>query len=237
MKRSETIIEFSKALAGFNAEVGALAKDAKNPFFKSDYLSLDKIIEETRPILQKHGLSVMQFPSGDGSNVSVTTMLLHTSGEYIESDPLVMKPVKNDPQAIGSCISYARRYSYQAILSLNTGAEDDDGNLATGKNKGGQHNSQPQNKTQQNNNNTPKMISDKQKPMLNGKLTELVNLYASDGVGREKPVTRESLLTQLEAVKDIGTFGGSTSNMTLGQASKAINQLDKWITNKKPQEG
>ena len=86
-------------------------------------------------------------------------------------------------------------------------------------------------------NNTPKMISDKQKPMLNGKLTELVKLYESDGVEREKPVTRESLLTQLEAVKDIGVFGGSTSNMTLGQASKAINQLDKWITNKKPQEG
>lgn len=58
-------------------------------------------------------------------------MLIHESGEWIESEPITMRPVKNDPQGIGSCSTYARRYSMAAMLSLNTG-EDDDGNGASG---------------------------------------------------------------------------------------------------------
>ena len=143
MNRSESIKELSIALAKFNGEISSIAKDAKNPFFKSDYVTLDALIKETRPLLQKHGLSVLQFPSGDGNLISLTTMLLHESGEYIESAPISMKPVKNDPQAAGSLITYIRRYSYQAILSLNTG-EDDDGNQATHSNNTQQR--QPQNK-------------------------------------------------------------------------------------------
>lgn len=237
MKRSETIIEFAKALSAFNAEVGALAKDAKNPFFKSEYLTLDKIIEETRPILQKNGLSLMQFPSGDGQTVSVTTMLLHTSGEFIEAEPLIMKPAKNDPQGLGSAITYARRYAYQAILSLNTG-EDDDGNHASGKNKSGQQQSQPQNNnysnnnnsTKPNNNNSVKMISDPQKKALGAKLGELVKLY------NNPDITRDSLIAKLEEVKEIGVFG-SITGLTASQASQCIKKLDSWINNVKAKQG
>ncbi|WP_242487659.1 ERF family protein [Bacillus sp. TH17] len=130
MNRSETITELAKALVKFNSEVTKIAKDADNPFFKNNYATLDTIIDEIRPILSKHGLSIMQIPSGDGQNVTLKTLLLHESGEWLESDALTMKPVKNDPQAVGSCITYARRYSLAAFLSLNTG-EDDDGNGAT----------------------------------------------------------------------------------------------------------
>jgi hypothetical protein len=130
MKRSETISSLAKALAIFNSKVSKVSKDANNPFFKNKYATLDNIIDEVRPLLTENGLTLMQFPSGDGNLVSVTTYLMHESGEWIESDPLVMKPVKNDPQAIGSCITYARRYSLASFLSLNTG-EDDDGNKAT----------------------------------------------------------------------------------------------------------
>ena len=63
MKQSESITKLSVALAKFNGEVSAIAKDAKNPFFKSDYVTLDKLILSTREILQKNGLSVLQFPS------------------------------------------------------------------------------------------------------------------------------------------------------------------------------
>lgn len=148
MNKSETITELAKALVKFNSEVNKIAKDADNPFFKNNYATLDTIIDEIRPILSKHGLSIMQIPSGDGQNVTLKTLLLHESGEWLESDELTMKPVKNDPQAVGSCITYARRYSLAAFLSLNTG-EDDDGNGATyGKDKpkgnGGQAPSKPQ---------------------------------------------------------------------------------------------
>lgn len=128
--KSESIVNLAKALVTFNTEVKIIEKDAKNPHFKNDYATLDTIINEVRPLLAKHGLVIMQFPGGDGENYTLRTMLIHESGEWIESEPLTMRPVKNDPQGIGSCTTYARRYSLSAMLSLNTG-EDDDGNHAT----------------------------------------------------------------------------------------------------------
>lgn len=130
IKRSETISALSKALVQFNAKVGKIAKDAKNPFFKNNYATLDNIIEEVRPILAEYGLNILQMPSGDGQNIQITTLLIHESGEWLESETLTMKPVKNDPQGLGSAITYARRYALQSFLSLNTG-EDDDGNKAS----------------------------------------------------------------------------------------------------------
>ena len=130
VKHSESIIELSKALAKFNAKVGKISKDASNPFFKNKYATLDTIIEEIRPILAEFGLSLLQLPASDGTNVQISTLLIHESGEWLESETLAMKPVKNDPQGMGSAITYARRYSLQSFLSLNTG-EDDDGNNAS----------------------------------------------------------------------------------------------------------
>lgn len=131
MDKTESIIKLALALCKFNSEVLSISKDAKNPFFKSDYVTLDKLILATRELLQKNGLSVLQMPlSKETGEIGIQTILLHESGEYIQSQPLFMKPVKNDPQAAGSLITYLRRYSYQSILNLNTG-EDDDGEMAT----------------------------------------------------------------------------------------------------------
>ena len=132
MNRSESISKLAVSLVKSNSEVSKIAKDAKNPFFKSNYVTLDKLIEATRPILQENGLVVMQSPlSKEDGSVGIQTLLIHESGEFIESEPIFMKPAKaNDPQQAGSIISYMRRYSYQAILNLNTG-EDDDANKST----------------------------------------------------------------------------------------------------------
>lgn len=140
---SEQLTNLGKALAGFNAEVQKVAQDARNPQFRSKYVTLDALIDATKPILQKHGLSVLQFPlTSDDGKTGVKSMLLHESGEFIESDALFMQPVRMvkggsyeiapDPQAAGSTISYLRRYSYQAILNLSTG-EDDDAENASGR--------------------------------------------------------------------------------------------------------
>jgi hypothetical protein len=131
--KSESIKNLAISLVQFNSEVSKVSKNAENPFFKNNYATLDNIIDEVRPILTKHGLSILQIPGGDGQNVVMKTMLMHESGEWIESDPLIMKPVKNDPQGVGSCVTYARRYSLAAFLSLNTG-EDDDGNGSSQQN-------------------------------------------------------------------------------------------------------
>jgi len=134
MNRSESISKLAVSLVKFNSEVSKIAKDAKNPFFKSNYVTLDRLIEATRPILQENGLVVMQSPlSKEDGSIGIQTLLIHESGEFIESEPIFMKPAKaNDPQQAGSIISYMRRYSYQAILNLNTG-EDDDANKSTGE--------------------------------------------------------------------------------------------------------
>lgn len=130
INKSDSISKLCVSLMKFNCEVGSISKDKKNPFFKSDYVTLDKLIIETRPILSKYGLSVMQFPVDKDGMVGVQTLLLHESGEFIEGNEFYLKPAKNDPQAYGSAVTYARRYTYQAILNLNTG-DDDDGNYAT----------------------------------------------------------------------------------------------------------
>ena len=143
MKMSETVSNLGKSLVAFNGEIQKIAHDGRNPQFRSKYVTLDALIEATKPILQKHGLSVLQIPlSGEQDQVGVKSLLLHESGEFIESEPLFMTPqrmlkggeyvVAKDAQAAGSTISYLRRYSYQAILNLSTG-EDDDGESAVGR--------------------------------------------------------------------------------------------------------
>lgn len=131
--KSETITEIAKALVAFSGDVKAIEKDGTNPHFKSSYTTLDHMIDVTKPILQAHGLTVMQFPGGDGEKITMRTMILHESGEWIESEPLTLRPTKNDPQGAGSAITYARRYSYAAALSLSLG-DDDDGNAASQQN-------------------------------------------------------------------------------------------------------
>lgn len=128
--KSETITKIAAALVAFNGEVKSISHDSENQHFRSQYTSLDHMIDETKPVLHKHGLTVMQFPGGDGERITIRTMILHDSGEWIESEPLTLRPVKLDPQGAGSAITYARRYSYAAALSLSLG-DDDDGNAAS----------------------------------------------------------------------------------------------------------
>lgn len=127
MKKSESVKEICKALICFKIKVEGIRKDAKNPFFKSTYASLGNIIDAIEEPLAESGLAVMQFPTGDNG---LTTLVMHESGEWIESN-YTMTPVKNDPQGIGSCITYQKRYALTAALLLNILEKDDDANYAT----------------------------------------------------------------------------------------------------------
>ena len=139
MKMSSEINELAKALAKVQSEMGAVAKDSSNPFFKSKYADLAACWSSVAPLLTKNGLSVTQIcdePSGeeDKTSVIIETVLMHESGQWI-AGRLKMVPVKSDPQGIGSCITYARRYALMAITGL-VADEDDDGNAASTPNKG-----------------------------------------------------------------------------------------------------
>ena len=123
---SESIAKLSAALVAFHAKMGKVSKDSVNPYFNSKYASLSTILTAITPALTEAGLSIVQMPA---SSNQLTTMLVHSSGEWIASTMDLM-PIKNDPQAQGSAITYARRYAVGAFLSLNID-EDDDASAAT----------------------------------------------------------------------------------------------------------
>jgi hypothetical protein len=128
MKMSETIVELATALAKAQGQIDAATKGSSNPHFKSRYADLNSLRETIREPLAVNDLSIVQMPRIDGNYVEVETMLLHKSGEYI-AETLRMPFGQNTAQAIGSAITYCRRYSLGSILNL--AAEDDDGNAAT----------------------------------------------------------------------------------------------------------
>jgi hypothetical protein len=136
MISSKEINEVASALVAAQAEFGAVPKGSVNPFFKSKYAALPDVVAHAAPVLAKHGLSITQSISfvvgmaqGQAPIDTLTTTLLHQSGQYIESEMLLHLP-KQDPQGQGSAVTYARRYSYMAILGL-VADDDDDGNAAS----------------------------------------------------------------------------------------------------------
>ena len=152
MNKSESITKLSEALSAFQGEVTNPPNTADNPFFKSKYAPLNDILNLVRPLLKKHGLSIIQMPGGDGENVTMTTVLLHKSGEFIESEPLTLpsSPVKGKytAQGAGSAITYGRRYSLSAVLGISS-EDDDDGNAEkrNGKKEPPKSSPEPQPKT------------------------------------------------------------------------------------------
>jgi len=144
MQKSESIKNLAAALNKAQAEMGGAAKDANNPFFKSKYADLGSVIRAIKEPFASNGLSYSQFPISEADTVGVDTILMHSSGEWIESR-LLLPMVKADPQKAGSAITYARRYALQAIAGIPS--EDDDGNAASQGNKVTNAAPRPQTKT------------------------------------------------------------------------------------------
>lgn len=130
--QSESIIELAAALAKAQGDFTHATKDVKNEFFKSRYADLPAVMDAARPHLAKNGLSVIQITEmDDQSQISLITQLTHSSGQFIRSWYPV-RPVKSDPQAMGSALTYARRYAYSSLVGVAAADEDDDGNAASG---------------------------------------------------------------------------------------------------------
>lgn len=123
----------AKAFIEAQKEMGNAVKDSKNPFFKSDYADLNSVREACIPSLNKHNIAVIQPICHIENKNYVKTILLHESGETIESFTEIVYSKQNDAQAQGSGITYARRYGLQSLVCI--GAEDDDGNKASEKPK------------------------------------------------------------------------------------------------------
>jgi hypothetical protein len=135
MNKSDSVANLTKALVAFQAEIENPKNTADNPYFKSKYAPLQDVLNIVRPLLAKHGLCVIQSPSGDGKSIVITTILMHTSGEWIESDPLVLQAEKATAQGAGSAITYGRRYALSALLGISSEDDDDGNHASTSSNK------------------------------------------------------------------------------------------------------
>jgi hypothetical protein len=130
VKQTIEINELAAALAKAQASIKGAVKDSANPFFKSKYADLASVWDACRKPLTDNGLSVVQFPRLANGMVEVTTMLMHSSGQFL-SDDLNAEPKDTSPQGIGSTITYLRRYALAAVAGV--APEEDDGEAAQGR--------------------------------------------------------------------------------------------------------
>jgi len=130
VRMSPSIGKLTDALAKAQGEMKGAAKDATNPHFRSKYPTLASVCDACDP-LAKHGIAYLQPTRAEGIHVTVTTMLAHSSGEWIAQD-LTLTAGQNTPQAVGSAITYGRRYGLAAMVGI--APEDDDGEAAEPRN-------------------------------------------------------------------------------------------------------
>jgi len=134
VKNSPSVTKLAQAMLKVQQQLQPAIKDAKNTFVGNDYATLNSVMETCKDALISHGIWLTQLPTpapvelGTG-HIGLETKLIHAeSGEWISSTTVIPLP-KNDPQGMGSAITYARRYSLCAMLGIIT--EDDDGNAAS----------------------------------------------------------------------------------------------------------
>ena len=133
IRTSNSLGKLLPSLVEFHKNLDSIDKSSENPFFKSSYATIDTILEHIKPVLAKQGLCLMQMIIDGGENhLCIKTLLLHESGEFIETDSVPFPIDKRNIQSTMSSISYIRRYTINAICNLAFKDEDDDGNSVQG---------------------------------------------------------------------------------------------------------
>jgi hypothetical protein len=128
--QSTTIGKLAEALSKAQSEYNKIIKDSTNPFFHSKYADLASCIDSVRDALHKNGLAIVQGTKIVGDRNALETTIMHTSGEWINGEYLIV-PIKDEPQAMGAAMTYARRFTICGMLFV--AAEDDDGEGAQGR--------------------------------------------------------------------------------------------------------
>ena len=115
------------ALIKAQSEIEHAVKDATNPFFKSGYATLEAVIDAVKKPLNTNGIYFQQVSSNDAHGIGIET-IFYGHGSEIKTGIVYVPAVKTDPQAFGSCLSYAKRYSLQ--MACGIASQDDDANEA-----------------------------------------------------------------------------------------------------------
>ena len=127
---STEITELAKAMLKVQAALQPAMKDRENPFTKSNYATLNSVMESCRDALLENGIWITQFPVPvETGHVGLVTKLTHVESGQWQSSLMVMPLPKTDPQGYGSAMTYSRRYALSALIGIVT-EEDDDGAAA-----------------------------------------------------------------------------------------------------------
>jgi hypothetical protein len=189
--------KINQALVKFHANLKPIKKDAQNPFFKSDYLTLSGILDAVRQPLAANGLAVIQSMRVDNGLTILITRLIHESGEELVSEmPMTLL---SDPQKLGSLITYYKRYQLQAMLGISTADEDDDGNSVS----------------------IPGANQFKQAPPK-----EVVKpTFQVEGIGQQRPLQGAASDAQKNALRKMGIK--FDDNITKDEASRLISEAKR----------
>lgn len=223
---SEGINELAAALAKAQGAIRGAAKDTANTFFKSKYADLASVWEACRGPLTENGLSVVQLPSAEGAKVTVTTMLAHASGQSITGH-LTASAKDDSPQAVGSAITYLRRYGLQSMVGV--APEDDDGEAAQGR---GQHQQERKANGNGGHHEPPAPPKRPVDPMTKDQREQLIDVATSAGLVKGQDVTGlRSVLTKalgrpVASTQDIGASEFKAAMGAVEAAAMASKEAD-----------
>lgn len=124
MNKSDSLSKFAPAFLAAQKKVDHATKNAQNPHLKNKYADLAEVIDTVVPVMNEAGIGILQLPGFADGRPTVTTMLLHESGEFVAGTAETPVP-KADPQGVGSGTTYLRRYSLAGFACI--AQEDDDG--------------------------------------------------------------------------------------------------------------
>ena len=124
MKTSDKIEKLSAAFAAAQAGFKHAKLDGVNPHFENRFATLRSIHEAIRVPMHKAGLAWLQAVSDEGGRVVLTTRIVHSSGQWLETE-VTAAPGKGGVQGLGSAVSYLRRYSLAALVGVAAGDDDD----------------------------------------------------------------------------------------------------------------
>lgn len=232
--RSASIKELAPAISKAQMSIGTAHKDKENPFFHSSYADLASVWDACRESLTSNGLSVLQPTFMEQGRTFLETILLHSSGEWM-SGVLEVKPVKDDPQGMGSALTYARRYGLSALIGVCP--SDDDGEEGMNRNKGGSGNAKtkpapPRSKLNPPKNQPapPESKSDGETKAKPAQINEIKKRLSSAYEGVPDTV-KHTEAAKLLAVEKVGSFEEFLTGMTFKQASYLIGMLGEGVKN------
>lgn len=189
--QSENLDKLFKGMNAFRSQLKQPIKDAKNPFFKSNYVTLEGVQNAIDAGIKGTGLAYTQIvKNDDNGNVGVETIITHESGQYLTTGVLALRPEKATPQGYGSTITYAKRYQLASAFGVSSDI-DDDGNAGSFK-------TQAKGNYQQNNY-KQNYQQPRQQEHANSEILEYNNLFnkALKALGTDKATLKAQVTEQI----------------------------------------